>query len=39
MSDHHHEELSTLDRFWQAFVIGLGVVGVLCLALYHPVIR
>lgn len=39
MSDHHHEELSTLDRLWQVFVISLGVVGVLCLALYHPVIR
>ena len=38
MSDHHHEELHTPDRFWQPFVIGLGIVGVLCLIFFHPVI-
>ena len=39
MSDHHHEELSTPDRLWQQLIIGLGIVGVLCLIFYHPVIR
>jgi hypothetical protein len=38
MSDHHHEELHTPDRFWQPLVITLGILGVLCLALYHPII-
>ncbi len=38
MSDNHQDELSLPDRIWQPFVIGLGVFGVLCLALYHPFI-
>jgi len=38
MSDHHHETLSMPDRLWQVFVIALGVIGVACLAFYHPVI-
>jgi hypothetical protein len=37
MSD-HHEQPSFPERFWQPFVISLGVFGVLCLIFFHPVI-